>query len=147
MSSLYNDAPTVSFSLAEFSAHATELNRTGEHDDFVRFVLCGEFNDGNGDRRQAFIDPLRHVVDEDHPLDIARDYDSALGISDKILVNCPINVWAVPHPTQALKTSIHMKRRIMYEGVSLKFVRIEKLTHQTKRLGTPSSRIPPHSEH
>lgn len=119
MTSLYNNAPTVSFSLAEFCAQASQLHAMGEFDDFIRFVLCGEFTDDDGNKRQVFIDPIRNAVDADHPLSISHDYDSAIGISQQILVDGPISVFAVPHPTFGLKTSIHMKHTIVYEGVSL----------------------------
>lgn len=119
MSLLYNDAPVVSFSLDEFSSAASRMYASEEYDDFIRFVLCGEFLAADESRRQAFVDPIRNPVDEDHPLTVSRDYDSAIGIAQDILVDGPISVFAVPHPTFALKTSIHMKHTIEYEGVSL----------------------------
>lgn len=118
MTSLYNDAPTVSFSLEQFTAAASEMYQSGNYDDSIRFVLSGEFLDDDGNRRQAFVDPIRGAVDDDHPLTISRDYDSAIGISPDILVDGLIAVFAVPHPTFALKTSIHMSYAIEYEGVS-----------------------------
>jgi hypothetical protein len=116
---LYNDAPTVSFSLGEFSSLASRFNQDEDYEAFIRFTLTGEFVNDDGNVMQAFVDPVRQHVDGDHPLTVSHDYDSAIGISPDILVDGPISVNAVPHPTFSLKKSIHMTKSIIYEGVSL----------------------------
>lgn len=118
MTSTYDDVPLISFSLEEFTLAANELYASEEYGDFIRLVLFGEFVDANGNRKRVFVDPLRGAADEHHPLTISRDYDTAIGISQDILVDGPISVFAVPHPTLALKSSIHMKHTIEYKGVS-----------------------------
>lgn len=117
---LYNDAPTVSYSLTEFTDFATGLYQAQEYDAFIRFVITGEYTDPDGNREQAFVDPIRGPVDPEHPLTISRDYDSLIGISSDILVDGQLSVYPVPHPTFALKTSLHMKHTIIYDEVSLK---------------------------
>jgi hypothetical protein len=118
MSALYNINDTVSHSLAEFTTRARDLMQDGPTDDpFIRFVLTGEFIDEDGIARQAFVNSIQTAA-LGCRLNITRDYDSLLGIADKILIDAPINVYAVPHPTHALTTSIHLKRSISYRGVS-----------------------------
>jgi hypothetical protein len=94
-------------------------------DPFVRFSLTGEFKDNNGVTKQAFVDAIQNIVEDDHPLKISRDYDSLLGIAPKIMVDSPISVFAVPHHTFALKTSIHLEHSLIYQGVSLSHGRFD----------------------
>lgn len=117
MPPLYSDHPTVSHNLNEFTARATRLLESEEYDPFINFVLTGEYLD-DGALKQAFLDPIQNLVPVDHPLRISRDYDSVIGFSEDILVEGPVSVRAVPHPTFALTKSIHMARAIRYEGVS-----------------------------
>jgi len=123
---LYNTTlPIVSHTLEEFIIRATALWQENDTTDlFTRFVLTGEFVDDDGMRKQAFVDVLQNTVDDDHPLSIKRDYDSVLGIASKILVDAPISVYAVPHPTFALKTSIHLTHPISYHEVGLYFIQL-----------------------
>lgn len=120
MAELFNNHPVVSHTLRQFSDRAYALHENEETDDmFTRFVLTGEYIDDDGHPMQAFVDPIQNVIEENHQLSIARDYDSLLGIADKIMVDGPISVYAVPHSTFSLKTSIHLKRLIYHDGVSI----------------------------
>ena len=120
MANLYNHRlPLVSHNLREFSNRATDLFVHNESaDQFVRFVLTGEFVGDDGKPNQAFVDAVQNVVEDDHPLKISRDYDSLLGIAPKIMVDSDISVFAVPHNSFALKKSIHLEHKITYQGVS-----------------------------
>lgn len=119
MADLFNNHPVVSHSLREFADRAYAFYEHDETDDnFIRFVLTGEYIDDDGHAKQAFVDPIQNAIEPDHSLLISRDYDSLLGIADKLMVNCPISVYVVPHDTFALKTSIHLKHAITYQGVS-----------------------------
>lgn len=120
MADLYSNHPSVSFSLRQFSEYAFELFKDEPvADPYVRFVLTGEYTDADdGQTKQVFVDPIQNVVNADHPLSISRDYDSVLGISHKIMVKAPITVFSTPHPSYALKSSIHIKHPIMYNDVS-----------------------------
>ena len=122
MAHIYTNNPISSFSLDEFTSIANNLHSSEEYDAFITFVLTGEFQDRNGVMGQAFIDSFRGPIDVNHPLNVSRDYDSAIGISEDILIDGPISVYAVPHPTYALKKSVHMKRTIEHKGVSLDFM-------------------------
>lgn len=118
MASIYNNHLTVSHTLNEFTNRLSNLFADEEYDAFIRAGLTGEYCDEAGINRQIFIDPLRNYVPGDHSITVTRDYDSAIGISDRILVNCDINVYAVPHPTHSLTSSIHIKYPIERPGVS-----------------------------
>lgn len=116
---LFNNHPVVSHSLREFADRAYGFHENDETDDnFLRFVLMGEYIDDEGHPQQAFVDPIQNVIDDNHFLMISRDYDSLLGIADKVMVHCPISVFVVPHDTFALKTSIHLQHPVTYHGVS-----------------------------
>jgi len=120
MANLYNaNLPVISHNLQEFSTRATDLFEYNETaDPFIQFALTGEFVDDDGVTKQAFVDAIQNVVEPDEPLKITRDYDSLLGIAPKILVDSAISVYAVPHHTFALKTSLHLDHSITYQGVS-----------------------------
>lgn len=116
---LFNNLPVVTHTLREFADRAFNLHENDETDDnFIRFVLTGEYTDNQGGSKQAFIDPIQNFIEPDHSLLISRDYDSLLGIADKVMVDCPISVYVVPHDTFSLRTSIHLKHPIYHEGVS-----------------------------
>lgn len=120
MAGLFNNHPVVTHTLRQFSDRAYGLHEDEDTDDkFIQFVLTGEYIDEDGHSKQAFVDPIQNVIEDDHPLNISRDYDSLLGIAEKIMVNGPISVYAVPHNTFSLKTSIHLKRTVYYDGVSI----------------------------
>ncbi|KAF9443967.1 hypothetical protein P691DRAFT_631072, partial [Macrolepiota fuliginosa MF-IS2] len=91
-----------SFTLSEFTARASAYCNAGDQDSFIRFVLNGEYID-------AFLDPIQNIVANDHPLTVSHDYDSAIGISDDILVDGPITIHTIPHSSHDLTSSIHMK--------------------------------------
>jgi hypothetical protein len=119
MADLFNDYPVVSHSLREFTDRAYGLHENDETDDnFIRFVLTGEYIDDDGHSKQAFVDPIQNGIEVDHSLLISRDYDTLLGTADKVMVNSPISVYVVPHDTFALKTSIHLKHPVTYRDVS-----------------------------
>lgn len=120
MANLYSDHPTVSHTLMDFTEHANDLFFEGNEGDdaYIRFVLTGEYVDDEDNYRQAFVDPLRGHIQDGDDLRISRDYDSLLGIADKLLIDGPITVYAVPHSTFALKTSIHLEHQIVRDEVS-----------------------------
>jgi hypothetical protein len=119
MADLFNNHPVVTHSLCEFVDHAYGLHENDETDDnFIRFVLMGEYVNDDGDPKQAFVDAIQNIIEVDHSLLISRDYDSLLGIANKVMVNCPISVYVVPHDTFALKTSIHLKHPVTHQGMS-----------------------------
>jgi hypothetical protein len=115
---VYPQHDTVSHTLAQFVTRATDLySENGYNDEFIRFGLTGEYLDGRRPK-QVFMDPLQNMVEDDTPITIRRDYDSLLGAAPDILVNSAISVFCVPHPSYALKDSIHVKRTVAYQRVS-----------------------------
>lgn len=119
MADLFNNHPIVPHSLREFADRAYGYNENDQTDDnFIRFVLTGEYVDGDGSTKQAFVDSIQNVVEDDHSILISRYYDCLLGIADKVMVHCPISVHVVPHDNFALKTSIHLKHPVTYQNVS-----------------------------
>jgi hypothetical protein len=119
ISNLFNNHPVVSHSLCKFADCAYGYHENDETDDnFLCFVLTGEYIDDEGHPKQAFVDPIQNVIEVDHALLISQDYDSLLGIADKVMVHCPVSVFVVPHNTFALKTSIHLQYPVAYQGVS-----------------------------
>ncbi|KAF9444082.1 hypothetical protein P691DRAFT_778498 [Macrolepiota fuliginosa MF-IS2] len=118
MANLYNNLDPHTFSVNQFARHGRYLLSLGDEEQaqFIQFAVTGEFCDNSEEeKKQVFLDPtLNRINDPNYPLDIARDYDSALGFADDILVNGSITVYAVPHPTFALTSSIHMKYPLLY---------------------------------
>lgn len=119
MANLYSNFDKVSHDLGEFIRRAKEMHNVERTSDYITFALTGEY-EVDGRPKQAVINVTDNRVDHNQLLDISRDYDSAIGVADKILVDAPITVWAVPHPTFALKSSIHLTRSIVHRNVSHK---------------------------
>lgn len=123
MANLYNNHPTVSHTLRQFCNRANHLyNEHATDEPYIRFVLTGEYLDDGGTPKQAFVDPVQNLVEPYHPLSVSRDYDSLLGVAEKILVDGPITVFAVPHSTFALRTSLHMEHPIVRGDVSYSLI-------------------------
>jgi hypothetical protein len=119
MPQLYSQFPTVTHSLDGFTERLNALHDDGDNDGFIKTALTGQYRDRSGAERQIFIDPLLNQVNGADVLKFTRDYDSAIGISNSILVQGPITLHAVPHPTFALTTSIHLQFPIQQPEVSL----------------------------
>jgi hypothetical protein len=113
MSSLYSSLPTWSYSLHEFVAYASTL-KDENPDAFRRFILTGEVENNH----QAVLDPTCNVLQDDHAIALAHDYDSMITFQSNIVVDCPISVYPVPNPAEALTTSIHLKYPIIQGDVS-----------------------------
>ncbi|KAJ3563511.1 hypothetical protein NP233_g8898 [Leucocoprinus birnbaumii] len=127
---IYSTFPKVSHNLSQFTRRACLLCKPSTAGAFLKFTLSGEYtetsdsahetsdSDDNRDRTfQAVINVTENQVRRGDLLSISRDYDSAIGIADTILVDAPMTVWAVPHRKYALKTSIHLKHSITYRNV------------------------------
>ncbi|EKM81398.1 hypothetical protein AGABI1DRAFT_36555 [Agaricus bisporus var. burnettii JB137-S8] len=112
MAQLYSNSPTVTHSLDGFTERLNNSFNDDDNDSFIKTALTGQYQDERGVGRQVFIDPLLNQVDEEDALKFTRDYDSAIGFSTNILVNGPITLHAVPHPTFSLTTSIHLHHSI-----------------------------------
>ena len=115
---LYADLPPRSYSMEEFISHSNTLFDM-DTEEFIRFTLTGEVP---GDH-QAVVDPLRNFLNPAHQIFASRDYDSVIGITDDIAVDCPLTIYPVNNPADALRTSIHIKRSIEdgEVGISITF--------------------------
>ncbi|KAF9442097.1 hypothetical protein P691DRAFT_765570 [Macrolepiota fuliginosa MF-IS2] len=126
MGTVYNNLDTVTHTLDEFTARLNSSFTNHDFDAFIKTGLTGEYLDDNGARKQVFIDPLLNHVQDDHQITITRNYNSTISISEDILVATSINVYAIPHPTFALSTSIHLKYPIQRDG-STKLVEYHRI--------------------
>lgn len=103
------------YTLNEFVLRAEALKAEDE-DAFYQFILTGQVNGEPG--HQAVLDPIRNILDDDHSISIARDYDSLLTFQSDIIVNCPISIYPIPNPVEVLTTSIHLQYPILKGDVS-----------------------------
>ncbi|KAJ3555221.1 hypothetical protein NP233_g12258 [Leucocoprinus birnbaumii] len=111
---LYSDFPVVSHSIADFNQRTKAAHNTCQSA-FMQVTLSGEYEE-EGETLQVLVDTNRNLVEEDEVLQVDRDIDSCLGISDHILIDAPISVWTIPPGYLALKASIHLTREIIHEG-------------------------------
>jgi hypothetical protein len=136
---LYTDLPPQAYSLSRFNMHARELF-VDDPDEFIRFVLTGEVPT----KHQAVIDPLRNHLDSQQDLNVSRDYDSLLAITDDIVFDCQFTITPVSNPTDALTTSIHLKHNLAVGEVcaSISFSLRRGLSCIQEIRPTPYHRIP-----
>ncbi|KXN81814.1 hypothetical protein AN958_03744 [Leucoagaricus sp. SymC.cos] len=127
------------FTLHDFCTHATQFYSRQRYREFLRLVLTGEYSyetDVDSDEtHQVFLDPLQNIKGDINDLNISRDYDSAIGIAGKILVDAPITIYTVPHPTFALSSSVHFFRTLVYKRVDHhKYNRPHQVTKEKRAL-------------
>jgi len=100
-----------SLSLADFYNRAKDLYKDNQAA-FVKFVLSG-FDDGE----RVFVDTLHNCLPVDEPIQVTRDYDSLLAISDRIEVENYITVYPVAKKEDTLTANIHLDHRFTLLGV------------------------------
>jgi hypothetical protein len=110
MTSLYSTLPITSYSLRDFVRFAKTLEHT-DNSAFNRLLLTGETED-----HQVSIDPIRNVMQPNHPVTISRDYDSIIGVTDEIIVQSSISVYPIPNPAEVLSSSIHFRKAVTMEN-------------------------------
>ena len=102
---MYNDLPEQKYLISEFNERAGHLfHRTPDRRDFIRFVLTGEVPDNH----QAVVNPLLNHLEPGHPISISRDYDSIIGITEDIVVDCAVNIYPIGHPSDAITSHINL---------------------------------------
>jgi hypothetical protein len=117
---IYNNFPEIrSYSLLDFVDFASDLyadlaEQGGDHDGFLKFVLTG---DVLGDH-QAVVDPFRNSMEPGHGIEVLRDYDSIIGVSDHVVATCILELNPVSNQTDSLTKSIHLEHEIMDGEVS-----------------------------
>ena len=137
-SDIYAELPPRTYSLREFNRHAKDLLASDESDEFVRFSLTGEVA---GDH-QVVVDPLRDLLDPHHEITLSRDYDSILGITERIVVNSQLSVYPICNPADALATSIHLD--YSFEGGEVSRIPLGSRPVPDAHLESP---LPPYSEY
>ena len=106
-----DESMTTSFSLADFYRRAKVLFKEDQAA-FVKFVLSGF----DGDER-FYVDALRHSLPDDEPIQVTRDYDSLLAISDQIEVENYITVYPVAKKEDTLTANVHLQHQFTRVGV------------------------------
>jgi hypothetical protein len=102
--------PFKSYSLEEFIRTAAAI-RSNEDDpnrlsSFVRFVLTGRHE---AEGHQVALDAIRDRIPNDLPVQVNRDYDSLIGLSDHIRLNgTPLFVSPVARTDQTLTSNVHL---------------------------------------
>jgi len=101
----------TSLSLSDFYNQAKDLYKADQAA-FVKFVLSGL----DGDER-VFVDALHNSLPVDEPIQVTRDYDSLLAISDRIEVENYITVYPVAKKEDTLTANVHLDHRFTKAGV------------------------------
>jgi len=105
--------PRVSHSPAEFIRHCTQMYNNGENDEYIICALTGKYRNEAGITQQVFLDLDAHYLQGEEEVELHRDIDSIIGISDEFLVDAPVSACAVPHTGHEVKTSIHVKHHMV----------------------------------
>lgn len=102
------------YNLSEFCATAAELLADEDRpEDFVRFLLTGQYNNA-----QAVVAPSFNRLRRRDELIIERDFDSLLGISNEIEFKTSITVFPVARKQDTLTRSVHLTYGIRTPAVS-----------------------------
>ena len=109
-----DESMATSLSLTQFYRRAKALYREDQAA-FVKFVLS-RFD--HGERFFVdFVDALRHSLPEDEPIQVTRDYDSLLAISEQIEVDNYITVYPIAKKEDTLTANVHLQHRFTLGGV------------------------------
>lgn len=101
--------PEKTYSLRKFIHQAKAFEDDDDDLAFLEFMFTGKNLTG---KCQAFVDPSSQFLKDDTPIQVARDFDSLIGISKDLLVDSAVSVYPAPNPREALSTSIHVKYAI-----------------------------------
>jgi hypothetical protein len=107
-----NNLEQRSYSLAEFCEIAKVLQDSDDPVSFVKFVLCGRYQD-----HQVLVDAFRNRLDEQHTLEGFRDFDSLLGICPDIPVHAPLTLFPLARKEDTLHTNVHLNYSFVIPGV------------------------------
>jgi hypothetical protein len=112
------DRPIETLILWEFNKRASQLYESGNHADFVRFVLSGITPEGSQAKVDVWYDRVRP---EDHQeLEVSRDIDSLLSISrDLVFRNVPFTVYPLAIHSDTLTKGLHFKYSFTNTTVSI----------------------------
>ena len=105
--------PRVSHSPAEFIRRCTQMYNNRENDEYILCALTGKYCDEAGITQQVFLDLDAHYLQGEEEVELYRDIDSIIRISDEFLVDAPVSACAVPHTRHEVKTLIHVKHHMV----------------------------------
>jgi hypothetical protein len=108
-----NNLEPKSYSLAEFCETARLLLDSEDPASFVRFVLCGRYQN-----HQVIVDPFQNSLNEQYGFQGLRDYDSLLGICKDIPVRAPLTLFPLARREDTLNTNVHLNYSFIIPGVS-----------------------------
>jgi len=108
-----DDLDTRSYSVAEFCETAQNLLESEDSASFVRFVLCGRYQN-----HQVVVDPIQNRLDPERKIKGLRDFDSLLGICEDIPVRSPLTLFPLAKKDDTLNTNIHLNYSFVIPGVS-----------------------------
>lgn len=92
----------VAYSLRQFTTIAQELHAQKDKSDFIRFVLTGDH-----DGQQAVIDPIQDALLNVDDVVVNRDYDSLIGVSERIEPDATIYIFPAADKADTLSKSVH----------------------------------------
>ena len=110
--------PTVTMLLQEFNEVAQGLlTRSAEAEDdplrhaFTNFVLAGRYVGPGGQEQRVHIDVMKNIEETRNlaNLSISRDYDSLIGISDRLPFRCSLGFYPLPNFRECLSKTNHLK--------------------------------------
>jgi len=122
MANLFNSGRRIRHNLAEFIQRCSALHENSLFDESLRCALTGEYKNEEN-ICQVFLDVSGYSILPQEPLILTRDIDSAIGISNDLLVAGPIMLWAAPHTGHEVTRSLHLTHTL---DVSRGFHRIQK---------------------
>ena len=102
------------YSVRDFVKKAKELQAYDNHMELLQFMLTGEVPG----EHQVFLDPLRNMLPQDHPIHVQRNYDSLIGLTPSISIEAPLSVYPIGPSHEALSTSVHIDITLNVNGVS-----------------------------
>jgi len=107
MANLFNSGHRIRHNLAEFIQWCSALHENSLFNEFLWCALTGEYTDEEN-IHQVFLDVSRYSIHPQEPLILTHNINSAIGISDNLLVAGPIILWAAPHTGHEVTHSIHL---------------------------------------
>jgi hypothetical protein len=94
--------PDKSYSLHEFNTHAEDLSSDQVNpSDFIRYVLTGNFRG----EHQADVNALMNSLEPHNSISTRRDYPCILGFTQDITISCPLKLYPISDPRDAISTT------------------------------------------
>ncbi|KAF8808357.1 hypothetical protein BYT27DRAFT_7097079 [Phlegmacium glaucopus] len=113
-----DDLAQQTYTLDDFCTTAKRLHKLDDMAPFVRFVLCGIYQD-DFEQHQAIIDPIQNRLHAGYPITGLRDFDSLLGIDKHIRVRSPLTVFPVARMQDTLHTNVHLSYSFHHDTVPI----------------------------